>query len=449
MINSLRWRLLVGAAAAIFAALALAWLAMTLLFERHLERRLETELEQFGARLAAAVVVTPSGSLVVGDPPVETRFETPASGFYWQVAAGAEAVASRSLWDQTLSRSADAPNRQWRARHAAGPYGQRVFLVEREIRPNAGGPTVLIQVAEEVRVLAGARDAFALELALFIALLWLVLSAAAWVQVGLGLQPLAGVRSELENMQSHPHIRLGDARLSEIRPLVTAINALAAARESDLVKAKRRAADLAHGLKTPLAALAAQTRRARELGAGEAAAGLEHAIDSIRQTVDAELARSRLSSLLAARPATTPALTSIVKVVNVLEHTEKGSAVVVDIAVPDTFMLPLREDDLQELFGSLLENAVRFARRLVRIGATDCDGVLLVDIEDDGTGLSDDAMERALLRGVRIDVTGSGQGLGLAIAREIVEATGGAVALDRSGLGGLRVRLSWPETARR
>lgn len=448
MINSLRWRLLAGAAAAIFVALALAWLAMTLLFERHLERRLEAELEQFGTRLAAEIVLTPSGDLLVNQPPAEARFETPASGFYWQAAAGAEVVVSRSLWDQTLSRPAAAPNRQWRARHAAGPYGQNVFLVEREIRPNADGAAVLIQIAEDVRVLVSARDAFALELAVFIALLWLVLSAAAWVQVGLGLQPLAGVRSELETMQNNPHIRLNDARLSEIRPLVGAINALAEARENDLVKAKRRAADLAHGLKTPLAALAAQTRRAREFGADEAATGLEHAIESIRQTVDAELARSRLSSLLAARPANSPALASIVKVVNVLEHTEQGSGVVVDIAVPDALVLPLREDDLQELFGSLLENAVRFARRLVRISATASEHMIVVDIEDDGAGLSDDALERVLQRGVRLDETGSGQGLGLAIAREIVEATGGAVALHRSVLGGLRVRLSWSETGK-
>ena len=444
MINSLRWRLLAGAAAAIFVALALAWLAMTLLFERHLERRLGVELEQFGARLAAALVVTPAGDVTVSEPPAEPRFETPASGFYWQASTGAEVVASRSLWDQTLSRPADAPSGEWRTRHAAGPYGQSLFLVEREIRPNAEGAAVLIQIAEDVRVLTTARDAFALELASFIALLWAVLSGAAWVQVGLGLRPLAGVGSELERMQDNPQLRLTDAQLSEIRPLVRAINALAEARESDLVKAKRRAADLAHGLKTPLAALAAQTRKARDLGAGEAAAGLDKAIYAIRQTIDAELARSRLSSLLAARPAATRALASIVKVINVLEHTEKGSAVVIDIDVAEDFTLPLREDDLQELFGPLLENAVRFARRMVRISATRPDNLLVVDIEDDGAGLSDDALQTALQRGVRADEAGRGQGLGLAIAREIVEATGGTVALHRSPLGGLAVCLAWP-----
>ncbi|MGD9968602.1 MAG: ATP-binding protein [Hyphomonadaceae bacterium] len=444
MISSLRWRLLAGAAAAIFVALALAWLAMTLLFERHLERRLSVELEQFGARLAAAVLLTPTGDLTINEPPPEPRFDTPASGLYWQASAGEAIVASRSLWDQSLARPNDAPSRAWRTRHGAGPYGQAVFLIEREIRPNAQGSAVLIQIAEDVRVLKSARDAFAQELAIFIALLWLVLSGAAWVQVGLGLRPLAGVRFELENMQDNPERRLTDARLSEIKPLVDAINALADAREIDLVKAKRRAADLAHGLKTPLAALAAQTRKAREFGASEAAAGLNHAIEAIQQTVDKELARSRVSSVRTSRPAASLALPSLVKVVNVLEHTEKGSAVSVDIRVPEAFALPLRQDDLHELFGPLLENAVRFARRLVRVSASATETGLLLEIEDDGVGLSDDALQTALHRGVRLDEAGAGQGLGLAIAVEIAEATGGTVSLNRSALGGLRVALAWP-----
>jgi signal transduction histidine kinase len=52
--------------------------------------------------------------------------------------------------------------------------------------------------------------------------------------------------------------------------------------------------------------------------------------------------------------------------------------------------------------------------------------------------------EQALVRGQRLDETGSGHGLGLSIARDLVEARGGSIALKRSKLGGLEVEMLWP-----
>ena len=64
--RSLRWRLLIGAAAAIFVAMLLAWLLMILLFERHLERRLADELQSDGVRLVAGAEIR-NGDLQVLD----------------------------------------------------------------------------------------------------------------------------------------------------------------------------------------------------------------------------------------------------------------------------------------------------------------------------------------------------------------------------------------------
>src|SRR5690606_39821951 len=92
---------------------------------------------------------------------------------------------------------------------------------------------------------------------------------------------------------------------------------------------------------------------------------------------------------------------------------------------------------------ALIENATRFARRQVSVrGHATSSGVALA-VEDDGPGLNI-SVEEALQRGGRLDEAGSGNhGLGLSIARDIIEATQGALTLGKSALGGLLVRLGW------
>src|SRR3546814_7719557 len=91
---------------------------------------------------------------------------------------------------------------------------------------------------------------FDTRLALSLGLLWLVLSLAAYAQVSLGLRPLDRLRHELDRLRRSPAARLSGRHPQEILPLTEAINAMAAAREADLGRARRRAADLAHSLKT-------------------------------------------------------------------------------------------------------------------------------------------------------------------------------------------------------
>ncbi len=79
----------------------------------------------------------------------------------------------------------------------------------------------------------------------------------------------------------------------EVRPLVEEVNALLDAREQEIARSRNRASDLAHGLKTPLAALAADSNRLRAKGETEIAGEIEAVIDTMRRHVDRELARIR------------------------------------------------------------------------------------------------------------------------------------------------------------
>nr|WP_183203753.1 HAMP domain-containing sensor histidine kinase [Brevundimonas lenta] len=423
-------------------ALVVAWLVMSLLFERHLERRMTVEMTGDATRLAAALTINPAGGLALTEDLPDPRLITPASGFYWQVSAPGQVLRSRSLWDQTLPAPPTAPADAWALRRTAGPFDGDVYLLERSIRPDAEHPAAVIQLARDASGIATAQAEFGRELAGFLAILWLFLIAAAWVQVHLGLQPLAGIRARLAALRSNSSARLDDPGLSDVRPLTDAINELADAREADLLKARARAADLAHGLKTPLAALKAQSRRVRDAGQIEIADGLDRAIASLASTTEAELARSRIAA--AGPGGGSPARDVVDQLISVLEQTDEGEMVAFTNAVPEDVEPPLHRDDLTELLGPLLENAVRFARRQVAVHGETGPAGLSIRIEDDGPGLPAQNPSDPTVRGVRLDQASKGHGLGLSIAATLAEASGGQLQLTQSALGGLSVRIDWP-----
>ena len=264
VLRSLRLRLLVSAAAAIFLALALAGFGLGMLFERHIERREALSMEAKARELLGTLRLDANGKPFVDTQPSDSRFNAPAGGLYWQVTTAAGQEHSPSLWDQSLPAATETPRDQWRVRRIPGPFEQGLLVIERMVRPDESGRAVLVQVATDDSALIHAQREFSREMIGSLVLLWLVLIGAAYGQVVLGLKPLARIRMELDRMRRNPGARLSADHPAEIDPLANAINSLADARAADVDRARRRAADLAHSLKTPLAALAAQSRRARE-----------------------------------------------------------------------------------------------------------------------------------------------------------------------------------------
>src|SRR5207248_1271657 len=230
----------------------------------------------------------------------DPRFSQPLSGLYWQIDADGKDVArSRSLWDEHLTVPTPPPGPADVHTHLLqGPAGVELFAAERLAYVDIGGKQqpLVLTVGLDRREITKTVGAFSRDLIASLAVLGAALVIAAWLQVSIGLRPLELIRGRLEAVRSGVARRLDGNFPLEVQPLADEVNGLLAAQEQQLVKARRRAGDLAHGLKTPITILGSIARELRRSGATRAAADVEEQVAALELHVERELARARMAT---------------------------------------------------------------------------------------------------------------------------------------------------------
>jgi len=106
-------------------------------------------------------------------------------------------------------------------------------------------------------------------------------------------------------------------------------------------------------------------------------------------------------------------------------------------------------EDLDEILGNLIDNAAKWCDGHIRVSATnplegEFETFILIDIEDNGSGVSSDNLRDIFERGARLDESKPGTGLGLSIVRDIAEMYGGRGVPGKSDLGGLKLCVILP-----
>lgn len=459
--RSLRARLGLAAAISITLALLVAGAGLVALFERHVERRIGAELKAQLDQLAASIQISAEGQLEVVPAPVDPRFEHPLGGLYWQIDDDTQPerqlgiARSRSLWDSLLRLPPDNPEPGTVHAHRiagpnGGPNGQAVLVRERLIllEHDSGHRRLRLITAIDADELTRARNAFAADILPYLALLALLLGLATLAQIRAGLAPLETLRRGVAAVRSGHEQRLADTYPDEVMPLVSEVNALLAAREQAVERARAWTADLAHGLKTPLAALSADAERLRTEGNQALARDLDQLAEAMRRRVDRELIRARLRSGTATHQAQAEVRDAIERLLRTLRRTPFGERIDWSVDAPQPALAALMPGDLLELLGNLLENAAHWAAARVEIQVHSADPIQ-IRISDDGPGVPAAEWTRLGERGLRLDQRTDGSGLGLAIVRDVVDAYGGSLAFGSAAIGGLEVRLSLPAASAR
>jgi len=315
----------------------------------------------------------------------------------------------------------------------------------------SGGLTIQVAHAATERraMFAGIAPWLLIPLAVLVAMLGILIRAA----VGRALAPLNQIRDEIVRRDVASLHALDLSRLpDEIAPLVEALNALLARLEGEIASQRRFVADAAHALRTPLTAIRLQSqlaRQTRQTAAGEAAlASLHEGIERTSHLVEQLLGMARLEAGLRGRAGEPVRLDELAKRV-VSEFSTQAEARHIDLGVTDCQAVTVlgQSDGLRVMLANLVDNALRYTPQGGRVDvAVRMEGAgAVLSVADTGPGIPAAERLRVFDRFYRLagaDIPGNG--LGLAIVREVAESLGGEVRLDAAEGGGLVASVRLP-----
>jgi signal transduction histidine kinase len=304
-------------------------------------------------------------------------------------------------------------------------------------------PKYSIIVAGPVDWLESRVANFLTRLAIALFLTGLGLVTVTLFQVRFGLLPLRRIEQGLADVRSGKAEKLEGELPAEIEPLQQELNALIASNQEIIDRARTQVGNLAHALKTPLAVI---TNEARE-DKGPLGTKVAEQAEIMRDQVSHYLDRARVAARIGVIGRATPVLDVLEPLTRALERIHRDRAIALTLQCPSDLRFAGERQDLEEILGNLCDNACKWARSSVSVtaqAAAGRKGRIAIAIEDDGPGLTPEQRARIGKRGVRLDESKPGSGLGLSIVTDLVQSYRGSLSLDQSARGGLRVDLDLP-----
>ena len=334
----------------------------------------------------------------------------------------------------------------------------RAVAVRVPIRPGSGRGAILIHVAEKSTLRADSARQIMLRMMIPQAILVLIATLAVWFGVGLGLRALTSIRTEIEN-RSHVDLSpiVDTGAPIEVRPLIRAMNDLLSRLSASLAAQQRFIADAAHQLRTPVAALKAQTELAiRQVRDDEAKATLkdlhmaaDHATRVVNQLLT--MARAEPGSHRSVMRQPVDLKTLACEVAG--EWVPRALSRKIDLGLDETSVPAEISADpflIREMLNNLIDNSLNYtpSEGHVTVRTRQQDDRAILEVEDDGAGIPADEREKIFERFYRLPDNGpEGCGLGLAIVREIAQGHQATVAVHTGAGGrGTRMVVTFPVT---
>ncbi len=252
-----------------------------------------------------------------------------------------------------------------------------------------------------------------------------------------GLRPLSKVSAELRAIEQGSQEQLIGNYPREIQPITTSFNLVLANEQKQRERYRTTLGDLAHSLKTPLAVMQGELH---DLKPEQAQTTLADQCSRMNQIIQHQLRRAVAGQKTFAEA--TPIKPLVERLCNALGKVYREKNITFEQHIPGICPFYGASSDFMEVMGNILDNACKFCQARISVTAQWENNVLSICIDDDGPGLAENQQQDVLKRGARADTAYAGQGIGLAVAIDIISSYQGALSIEASPLGGARFRIT-------
>ena len=452
LMNSLKARLIISALLLILILLPLIGFTLNDAFKQQVSASAKNELKAYLYSILAVTEVD-NGQLMMPEALAENQFNVIQSGLFALISTpNPDRKKTSVTWQSNSLLGLDLPDNLPHPEIGQSEFKEieidgKPHIIysysasfERKILSNDGLNVDYVAFPITVHIIKDQLD-YQEQIDLFSQHLWswllilmvfLILVQLAWLLWT--LKPLALFTRELNEIEQGKAMQLQAKYPNELQAVARQLNTLLNTEQRQRKRYRNALSDLAHSLKTPLAVIQSQK--------GLSKSSFEQT-NIISRIISHQLKRAQTAAGSSWHLGVNVMSVSD-KLVRTLPKIYREPQIEISSSVDKLCIFKGDEADLIEILGNLLDNACKAAKARVHLTVSMEDSRLNIDIEDDGPGVSPELESEIFERGIRADSYQQGNGIGLAIVRDLVDSYQGQLSVSRSDtLGGAKFSLSF------
>ena len=397
--------------------------------------------------LLAAADPNEAGELEMPLVMAEPRLAAPGSGLYAELRSN----GSESVWKSESSIGVDVPF------GAPPPAGPPVF---ERLSLDDGTPLMALAISVDWELANGefrpysfyvaeSLDSFNAQIAAFrrqlfswFAAVTLIMLLSISLVMRYLLSPLRQIEDEISDIEEGRRDSLSSGMPDELEGVARNLNLLIESERGRSERYRHTLDNLAHSLKTPLAAIRAVVEENPNAAESDK---IESQVERMNDIVRYQLRKPAVLAGDSFALGKVDIAGELARLIDGLKKVYKDKSLTFAIEVDATAQFRGDTGDFLELAGNLVDNACKWSSSEVRVDVlTPSAGGMQLTVADDGPGIPEEAAELLLKRGMRLDESAPGHGIGLAVVKDIAAAHGGELSIGRAEIGGAKLSVVIP-----